>query len=276
MAVKEIWASYVQGIGWSTSPAPRKHVLYNLLTGSLLVRGSPISSLPTGIRQHATFRRAFGSRSFTVMSSYLRTQGMRYMVTSTYHGHELHFAMFERLIPVESFRDDFPSHLLDGYAHWLVLGENKIEFRPLDNAWQTLKDAGPSFAGFVLDFTGGEGAARLTRANIPTVAVDVRSKTARAVHTILRPLESPALVDVAFDQDRSALDIGLPRLRLSFSLASGTSNVVSTQYRGYAVNGDQSIGTLSGLQNKLVLCRCWGTAEQLRDRLVLVPAGSVR
>ncbi|KAL8366668.1 hypothetical protein RB595_010505 [Gaeumannomyces hyphopodioides] len=235
----------------------------------------------------------FGSAAFTVVPSYMRSQGMQHMATSTYHGHELHFAMLDEseslvvrsekggttyeLIPVENLRGDFPGRLLDGYVHWLVLGRRRIEFRPLNMAWQTLEDAGPSSKGYyVLDVGDSAAAARMTKANSSIEIVDTHSETARVVHAIFRPLESPRFIEVAFDHARSVLDIGLERLGLSFSLASGGTTIASEQYRDYYVDEDQSLGALCGLESKLVLRRSYGgQTGRLDARLVLIPTGEI-
>ncbi|KLU91501.1 hypothetical protein MAPG_10019 [Magnaporthiopsis poae ATCC 64411] len=309
MAIRAVWPSYTRGEKWSAAPAPHRHVLvtrlpatsgrdplslqYNLLTGDFMVGGSPFSPLPANFQMHATYDRMFGSAAFTVVPSYMRSQGMQHMATSMYHGHELHFAMLDwsgslvirsekggttyELIPVESLRGDFPDRLLDGYAHWLVLGRRRIEFRPIDMAWQTLEDVGSSSEGYYVldlgDAAAAAAAARMTKANSSIETVGTHSETARVVHSIFRPLESPRFIEMAFDRGRSVLNISLERLRLSFSLASGGSTIASEQYRGYCVDEDQSIGALSGLESKLVLRRSYD--GQLDARLVLIPAGYI-
>ncbi|KAL8381990.1 hypothetical protein RB595_005988 [Gaeumannomyces hyphopodioides] len=311
MAASAVWPSYARGTGWSPTPAPHEHVLvasisteagsgdalslrYNLLTGHFMVGGLAFSPLPAIFHKHALYRRMFGSSAFTVIPSYLGSQGMQYMVTSRYHDHDLHFAMLDRgderlvvrsekkgviyeLIPPSNFGHDFPNRLLDGYAHWLVLGQERIEFRPLDMAWRTLKEAGPLLDEYyVLDFSAA--GARLTKANPRTEAVvDIRSETAQFLHTILRPLESPRFIDITLDQGRSVLKISLQRLRLSFNVGPGGTTIASEQYRGYHVDEDQSLGTLTGLASKLVLRRSYSETAggQLDTRLVLVPIGEV-
>jgi len=310
MAIQRVWASYKGGEGWSAAPVPQGHVLtcdlaatatrdtlslqYNLLTGSLLVNRSPFSALPASFRRHATYRRVFGTYEFAVISSYRASQGMQYMATSIYQGHELHFAMFDggsrlvvqsekdgtsyELIPPERLKGDLPSTLIEGYVHWLVPSLRRIELRPLNMAWKTLEGAASS-AGeyYVLDLPGGAAAARLTRLGSTVVAVDIRSETANVMHAILRPLESPHFIGIAYDKTHSTISIILQRLGLAFSLASGTATIASEQYKGYEVDPDQALGTLSGLESKLVLVRRpYGeVVGQLADRLVLIPVGEV-
>ncbi|KAK1836413.1 hypothetical protein QBC39DRAFT_406982 [Podospora conica] len=317
MAIQQFWPSCRPDDAWSPAPAPHAHVLvtrqslpgspetlpleYNLLTGSLMIGGAPLGGLPPHIREHPTYRLLFGDRAFTVVQSYTKSQGVQYFVTSSYHGHRLQLALLEgdwlmvrsekdgtryEFIPPETMHrcleHSLPRRLIDGYTHWMVLGKDRIEFRPQDNVWQTLKDPGPSCGGYELMLDGDGHRARLTSIKVGSAVARVcsTSKTAQAVDGILGRLESLEQIDLSFDRRRRVLSIDLPRLRLSFHLAQGKSAVVSSQYAGYTIDEDQSIGTLAGLKNKLVLCRspCGATVSSpltCSDRLLLVPAGEV-
>ena len=321
MAAGAVWDSYARGAEWLPAPAPRQHVLvasmpaaptekdalslrYDLLTGCFMVGGSPFAALPESFRWDWTYKRLFGHAVFTVVPSYLRSQGMQYLATSRYHGHELHFAMLgvhSTTLVVRSVKDsvgyelippglfDFkniPRRWMTGYTHWLVVGQRRIEFRPHPAAWQTLQDVGPSPAEhyYVLDdFSSGPATtARLTRAGSAISVVDIHSNTARIMHTIFGPLERSESIELAFDQDLAVLQINLPMLRLSFRLTARGSTIASDQYRGYAVDENQSLGTLSGLSRKLVLRRsAYGETTLGRQdvgldaRLALIPDGEV-
>jgi hypothetical protein len=189
MAIKEIWPPYSPGTPWSMMPIPHQHLLvsksssapglqtlhlqYNLVSGRLLVNGSPLSTLPSNFQLHETYRRLFRDQIVKVMPSTLK--GMTYSTTSRYCGHEVHFGMFDddlvirsrkndktyELIPTKRLHGDLPLLMLSNYAHWLVVGEQKIEFRPLDNAWQTFENWHSS-EGLVLAFEK-DGTARLAK-----------------------------------------------------------------------------------------------------------------
>ncbi|KAL8372258.1 hypothetical protein RB595_001852 [Gaeumannomyces hyphopodioides] len=298
-AVQAVWPSYARRTVWAAEPAPHEHVLvagsdavplqYNLLTGSLLVNGSPFTTLPTSFCDNATYQRLLGHAVFTVAPSYMRRQGMQYMTTSRHHDHELHFAMVGdrqtlvvrsekdgtqyELIPAESLRNELPHHIVTNYTHWFVPDEHYIEFRPLDRTWQTWRDTGPTlFEGYVLHLSKCSDGPRLSRPGGSRFAVNIQSETAHAVYSILRPLEEPRFIEIAWEPSRAALDIALPRLHLSFRLGAGDCAITSVQYEGYAIDASQRIGTLSGLETKLVLRRACG---EVGDRLVLIPFGSV-
>jgi len=305
-ALKNVWPAYSRGAAWERAPASYSHVLvarslpagdakdslslqYDLLTGCLTVDGSPFSTLPSPYQEHETYRRMFGDYVFTVVPSRMRDQGMQFSATSTYHGHEVHFGLFSdnelivrseaggrryELIPVGHLNGEFPTPLVAGYAHWLVLdGSDTIEFRPLDNAWQTPQEAGASWEGLVLEGASTETAARLFHRDRHVAIIDTRSKTARLVRDLFRKIERPDLINMAFDRTRSVIQVQLPRYRLAFSMVAGQTTMVSAQYKDYAIDADQSMGTLVGLENRLVLRRPCETSALLDSRLVLIPAG---
>ncbi|KAF7592481.1 hypothetical protein BBP40_000216 [Aspergillus hancockii] len=64
--------------------------------------------------------------------------------------------------------------------------------------------------------------------------------------------------------------IELPRLRLRFELKPRTSAIQSREYQGMFIDPDQSLDTLVGLRNRLILRH-----ESGGDRVVLIPEGQV-
>ena len=101
--------------------------------------------------------------------------------------------------------------------------------------------------------------------------LDIRSSTAKDISAILAPLEYARHVHVIFDHEGDSLQVHLPRLRLDFFLDKSSQLLQSKQYREMYVDPSQSLGTLTGLSNKLVL-RCDSNSE----RCVLVPYGQVQ
>ena len=72
------------------------------------------------------------------------------------------------------------------------------------------------------------------------------------------------------DTESSMLEVHLPRLKLDF-FVDKTLKLQSKQFRGMAVDTNQSCGTITGLKNKLVL-----RAIQGSSRTILIPHGTVR
>ena len=86
ITIGRLWAGYVSGSPWSALERPSERWLvtetssecglssmmvhYNLLDGSLLVNGSPLTRLPRSYECHSTFQRLFGGvRSYSIQKS---------------------------------------------------------------------------------------------------------------------------------------------------------------------------------------------------------------
>lgn len=101
--------------------------------------------------------------------------------------------------------------------------------------------------------------------------LDVRSSTTKSISAILAPLEYAQHIHVTFDHEEDSLQVHLPRLGLDFFLDKNSQLLQSRQYRGMHVDQCQSIGTLTGLFNKLVLQH-----DSNSERCVLIPYGQVQ
>ncbi|CZR70243.1 uncharacterized protein PAC_20144 [Phialocephala subalpina] len=299
IAIKKSLPSYSRGTEWALVGSPHQHLLiadssstsnkkvvslqYNILTGSLLVNGSPLFILPSSYQTHGTYQRLFRDQVINVRPSTM--EGMAFSTTGSHHGHdEVHFGMVEddliirtrkgvkiyELIPISKLHGDFPTLPITNYTHWLIVGEKKIEFRPLANAWKVSEDWDPT-EGLILDFT--DNWALLVK-NGSGAFIDVQSRTAKMISEILRPLEKQNFIQLTFHETQGLLDIELPRLRISFALGGGETIVRSNQFRGLVVDTDQCFGTLSGLENKLVL-RPTGQVTGLSPRVAIIPHGEI-
>ena len=85
ITIGRLWERYVSGSPWSALEMPSERWLvtetssefglssmihYNLLDGSLLVNGSPLTRLPRSYESHSTFQRLFGGvRSYSIQKS---------------------------------------------------------------------------------------------------------------------------------------------------------------------------------------------------------------
>lgn len=87
---------------------------------------------------------------------------------------------------------------------------------------------------------------------------------------ILKPIERTSKVHCKFHVLTGTLEIEIPRLRVEFSIGLGQSSIISRQYPDMVIDPNQSLETLVGLRNKLILIH----VNNL-NRLVLVPEGDV-
>ena len=147
----------------------------------------------------------------------------------------------------------------------------EIEFRPLDRAWENSPHNWRLF--FSLDDPSqmiqcSSGKQRLL--------VDIRSDTFKRISDRIGPLEYPEFLTVSYNKaDTFAVSIDLPRLRLSFSLNNG--ELESKNMHDMIIDRNQSIGTMVGLTNRLILCHKESTFASLpRSRYVLISHGEVK
>ncbi|KAI4225246.1 MAG: hypothetical protein L6R40_008378, partial [Gallowayella cf. fulva] len=288
--ISRLWTGYVPGSLWTALGIPSERWLvtetsggsglssmlvhYNLLNGSLLVNGLPLTRLPHSYESHPTFRRLFGEKVLDVVPSTM--SGMVFEARNEYFGHILFFGMHNaeliirakreqkvyELLPVHALDGDFPQAFVNDYAHWLDIHTGFVEWRPLLNAWTSTSQnwqMQPSSRGEDLLLCGSS---RL---------IDLHTPTAKAVSTVLSPLESAIHIHVALNCVTEVLEVHLPRLKLDFLLRKGATQLESKQFRGMAVDANQSFGTLTGLVNKLVLR---GVKDSSRS--VIIPHGDVR
>lgn len=167
------------------------------------------------------------------------------------------------LLPVHALAGDFPELFVHDYAHWLNINTGFVEWRPLPYAWTpTSQNWQMRFDGEGMNKILFRGASRL---------IGLHTPTAKAVSTVLSPLEQAIYIHITLDCETEVLEVRLPRLKLDFFLRKGATQLESKQFRGMTVDSNQSIGTLTGLINKLVLR---GNTDSSRS--VIIPHGDVR
>lgn len=106
--------------------------------------------------------------------------------------------------------------------------------------------------------------------------VNVHSALFRSLSCRLSPLESPRYLHVSHTEfPKSRIKVELPRMNLSFFI-NEEGQIESSNFRGQIVDMNQSVGTMFGLRNQLVLCSKDLTTRSLpRSRSVLIPHGNI-
>lgn len=288
-AIKSSWSDYEAGSTWQSVANPHEHWLiagtasqhgsqalsvhFNLVTAELLVNGLPLARLPSNYENHPMYLTLFGRSTLEIMPT--SVPGMKFSAKKAYAGHTIHFAMHSKpqsdlvlqavqsgrrydLLPSRMFRDQLPTEFVDKFVHWYDHADRSIEIRPIENPWSS------SPANWRL--TKVDSSWHLSNSDLTLISVS--SATARALSDILRPLATPLNIHVFFHDASRSLEIDLPKLQLGFYLQPGSSRMYSRQSRGMYIDPNQSIGTLVGLQNKLVL-------KQGHHRVVAIPEGQV-
>ncbi|KAN0110108.1 hypothetical protein V8E51_006495 [Hyaloscypha variabilis] len=298
-AIEKSWTAYESGHGWQLVSAQNDYwlmsqinaqkdvendplsVYFNLLTSELLVNGVPLARLPSQYESHPTYRTLLGSCHVEVMPSTIR--GMQYSGKKQHAGYTVHFGMITpksgaknnellvqavkdgqhyELIPAQIFRGHFPTAFIDDYVHWYDIKNQSVEFRPVKSPWNS------SPHNWKLHNSRFSGKWQLKKDGSPLIGVE--SETAKVLSLILAPLAAPERIHITYQVASSSLSIELPMLHLGFKLNSGTSSIKSKQFPGMILGPDQSLGTLIGFRNKLILAH-----KTNGSRLLLLPEGEV-
>lgn len=298
-AIKKCWSAYEAGYGWQVASGQSDHWLvtqaapegdsdpiwvhFNLLDCELLVNGVPLARLPMQYERHPCYSTLFGNSSIEVMPT--AVPGMQFSGKEEYHGYTLHFGINPfsgifgcsdadllvratkgdqkyELIPSRILRGNFPTAFVDDFIHWYDLNNQSVEFRPVKDPWTS----SPSNWRLTRFRPGSDWHLTKDRNSL----VGVKSDTVQKISSLLSPLEDPLRIHCIFNRRSSSLEIELPRIRLGFYLKLKGSSIQSRQFRGMSIDPDQSLGTLIGLVNKLIL-----KDERRGSRRLIIPEGPV-
>ncbi|KAI0477366.1 hypothetical protein GGR56DRAFT_636982 [Xylariaceae sp. FL0804] len=289
-AIRLFWSSYLPGSSWKALTDDRDHIVtsltsatdglkrmrisLDLLTGSFLVDGCPLSRLPSEYQEHPTYQRLFGSQILEVIPS--ERPGMRFSASRQQQGWNVHFSSFESELIIRAYREeevwefippvkltgDFPILLINPYSHWIDIKTGQLEFRHVHDPWNSAGDLWRSvMVGSKRSLTKGT-----------KTLIDMSSRTFEGSSRVLGVLELPKYLIMTVDSMTKSLVVELPRYDLCFTLEAGSSLLRSKQYPGMCVDGDQSVGTLFGLQSQLVM-RSEGPMD---SRAIIIPHGRFR
>ncbi|KAI0404731.1 hypothetical protein F4802DRAFT_218327 [Xylaria palmicola] len=288
-AVQKSWSAYRSGDGWrvvcnhwlvtETEPdnqGVQFQVHYDLLSGELLVNGIPLSRPPRAYEDHTMWRVLFGQTAVEVMPT--SAPGMQFSAKREYKGHNVRFGKNGILsedwdlivqashsgidyetIPSRLLQGLFPDHFIKDFVHWYNHKNATLEFRPREMPW----NAGVST--WILS----RSAKGWTLKRNGSIVLGMKSRTATTVADMLLPLADKSDIHTVLQSSEgSSLEVEIPALRLGFFFTAGQSSLRSREFPGMFIDDDQSLGTLVGFVNKMVL-------RDKNRRLVLVPEGPV-
>ena len=291
VAIAQIWSAFTPGPEhwinleapndrWlrtetaSSDGRPSQVVHYNFLDGELLVDGKPLGRLPKEYISSEIYLRVLGAQILQVFAADMHD--MLYMSARKIQDYVLYFGKrgqdivirvrneshILEVVPHYLLFQDFPSHLIDDYVHLMDLSTHEIEFRPLSHIWES------NPTNWRLLYSPHLGSRLVCGSR---KLVDVRSSVVQAVMNVFEPLETIQNVHVSLrDDDR--LEVALPRYGMNFFL--NDDGYFECYELCRIVGPDQSVGTLIGLRNRLVLCGILPFARK-HDRIVVVPEGKV-
>ncbi|KAI6342574.1 hypothetical protein MCOR14_006571 [Pyricularia oryzae] len=255
---------------------------FNLLSGEVFLDAQPLTFLPPDIVAHRNYKRLLGSWDARVGPSERRD--FTHATSSTYFGYILHFSLMNaasketpnlrilavrenngpcfEYIPPDQLEDALPSNFIDAHFHWYNPQAAVLEFRPEAHRW-----------------TSAIGLWRAERQ-----AKNDKWKVSQETQLLLNPRKSPldvlvqqvtkiacgSKVCITLDTTTNMISIFVPSLGLSFEFDATASRLYSKEFKGMYIDPDQSLGTLLGFQQKLVLC-----SASSSDRGFIVPVGEV-
>ncbi|KAJ6458153.1 hypothetical protein C8R47DRAFT_995335 [Mycena vitilis] len=277
-AVLAIWQGFCRDSGtpwrmvgqqWATCMTPAssdrqvRSVYLNLVDGSFLVDGRAQGTLPREIINHSFFKTLFPNQpTLNIIPSTMR--GLDYQSRDNIDGFEVHFKLngndllirirdgsnfVSEFIPASKFEGDIPRSLIVGMVHLFHdRGDGQfVDIYEAPSGWQPLAEApwrlnlSPHSLRIVAQNSSDDTGYLL----------DPKSYVVGRMSEIFRPLEdSGTNLTVSFS---GRLHVKLPRYDLEFYAALNGVHLESKELPGFYVSSTQSISTLIGLRNKLVL-----------------------
>ena len=256
----------------STLSAESHSLDYNVLDGQFLVGGHPVGRLPKDYMESDNYLRLLKDRILPVFSSDM--PGMIYMSACTIHGFVIYFGkrkgevvirlkqgveVFE-LLARNIFAQDLPARLAIDFLHLLNLSAAEVDFWPLEDPWTSIGNM------WRLSLNSG------ILAYGDTSLVDIGSNTFASALAILGCLDDANNIEVTLSGAKN-LEISLPRLGLHFFL--NDRRQLECKELRKVVDPDQSLGTLVGLHDRLILCHSRKRAQEI-DRVLIIPQGEIR
>ncbi|KAL2888634.1 hypothetical protein HOO65_030135 [Ceratocystis lukuohia] len=299
-AISFFWPEFTVVGGWTCQQGPFIHwvtcyaksagvkdktyfVQLSLLTGQLLVDGKQLRRLPEDVQKHPDYINLFKSTVFEVAPSGLK--GFVHQARCKFQGHQLNFSSntgsgdsrpshFQLcavsptgaelyLLPAHIFESKFPDHLVQNHVHWYNKQDDVVEFRPLGETWAHSRSHCRLYRSHDNTWTLRQN----TNTNTSRAILPLSSPEFKTIAKVFSCLEEARHLEVSFQADTGMLNIQLPRFKHEFFMDSGTSDLVSKQYRGMKVAHEPDLGTLHGLNNKLVLC---GLADPSRHKVLVL------
>ncbi|KAL2886155.1 hypothetical protein HOO65_070617 [Ceratocystis lukuohia] len=288
---REVFSSFVEGIkGGGRTKAIENAISYFwpsfTAVGQLLVDGKRLRRLPEAVQNHPSYISLFKSTVFEVAPSGL--EGFEHRARCKFQGHELHFGSrlygsggnepyhFKLcasspvgtelyLLPSNIFEGELPEHLVRNCVHWYNRQDNVVEFRPLGEAWTH----STTHCRLYRSCDNKWILRQITSANTSRVILPLSSPEFKTIAKVFSCLEEARHLEVSFQADTGMVNIKLARFKLEFFMdcKAPAPDLVSKQYRGMKVAHKPDLGTLHGLDNKLVLC---GLADPSRHKVLVL------
>jgi hypothetical protein len=262
--------SYSETIFYAT--LSQNHVSVDIISGKFLVNNAPVARLDTKIINHELYKRAYdASITFDVIPS-----GQEGAVTKhEYHGATLSFKLINDslvisemykdtnkklvLLPHTWFKKHLPTILVEEYEHWYDESTEEIEFRKARQSVFTVPEV--AYRYYINQLTLVDEKTRDQLICIRSVAFNT------VVQGVLDRLESSSYTHMFRDSDGNVF-VDLPRMNLRFFVNQRANTLQLREFGNMNVHKNQTIGTLVGLQQGLVI-------HNEYRRVILIPNATI-
>lgn len=254
-------------------------VTIDIITGSFLVDGLPLSRLPSEIMNSGIYRWFFGNVVFEVQPD---AQGS-FCTAQKYNKCSYEFKVKngniiiteknadnveKELIDKSIFEDEFPHLLVNNYSHWWNKKENCIEFR------QKTFEKKHFSKETTVDYRFNVNSRHLTHEQTQCSMLDIKSQSYEKIIKQLSRMEHPKYIHVLYLAGAHAR-VELLRMNLKFTVECPKNPeehiLVSNEFNGMYVSSEQKIGTLYGLNHGLILKSINGDDR----KILLIPNGQI-
>ena len=280
--------------GWYDCRYESKYISIDCIRGTFLVDNMTIGILPEKMIYHELFVRTFGQHIFEVQAA---ETANTYITKHRYHGNGRvlyefhlndrtnHLTITERhiethdifqLIPHQCFKNELPDMFLSNHSHWWNLKDQIIEFRSVH-----FKDVGfLTNKPYILSLETGF----ITTNETEKTQMLVNQSSPFFEHLFLRyfsRLDNKPYVYMMRDnvpQSDTTIHIHLSRLGIAFQYSIKTRRITSREYSDMCIDGEQWLGTLTGLTSGLLLSPLLVNNHKLDHypyRKLIVPFGEI-
>jgi hypothetical protein len=226
------------------------------LNGAFLVDDKPISKLPSTILNHSLFQRVFCNSDFNVYFNSqtdsfisLTENSIQYEFSLNSMNNQLFIQEIKdtrifSLIPHSCFYDIFPKALIEDFSHWLSADRLCIYFRSKlfsDPLFHDLPRYEFHFSTKILSECS-------TNRNL----ISITSSTFRELYEsfAFRLSSSDSLLMLT---EAKSINVEFLQLGISFRVNKSERTCISNDFRGLILSPNQTLGTLLGLEQGLVL-----------------------
>lgn len=248
-------------------------VTIDIITGSFLVDGFPLSRLPKQILKSESYNWFFKNVVFEV-----QPDGESFSTVAPINNCCYEFKLIDPIIITERTANDvskelidrknlngeFPHHLVENYSHWWNEKGNCIEFRKRaadDTHFSKMTD---------IDYLFDLDKLQLENVQTQLQMLDTKSDIFGKIIVRFSRLEHPKHI-LAFFENAHIVNVELLRMNLKFQINLKTKDWICKEFNGMRISLTQNVGTLYGLNHGLVL----ESQADANIKTILIPNGNV-